>query len=291
MKNKNIQPTFISSLGRAGSTIFYRMLSEHENVSFLNPITVKKRGEPSAHRRIMNLLDLPVLGHYLKKLIKPTEGYQFWDYYFKGFSQTFRDLNTEDITIKAKKAMQRDFPEMTSKKRHKLLLKITGWPRIEFLKGVFNESSFIYIVRDARAFVNSILEVDWWKGWQGPANWRFGTLNENNQMIFKNYNYSYVALAAIQWNIITDCLINSYLKPNKNIMVLKYEDLMEDPQKNLKEACEFIGLDFSRKFQKKIKKKYSLENKNIKWQKELTSAQIKIIEKICNKNMQYFEYL
>lgn len=291
MKKKNFQPIFISSLGRAGSTVFYKMFSEHESVSFLNPVTVKKRGEPSAHRKIMKLLDFPVLGNYLKKHIKPTEGYQFWDYYFKGFSKTFRDLNTEDITIKAKTAMHADFPKMTTRKRNKLLLKITGWPRIEFLKGVFKDSRFIYIVRDARAFVNSILEVDWWKGWQGPTNWRFGELSEENQMIFKKYNYSFIALAAIQWNIVTDCFINSFSNQDKNIMVIKYEDLIEDPKKYLKESCEFIGLEYSRNFQKKIKKNYSLVNKNIKWQKDLTPEQNEIIEKICNKNLHYFGYL
>jgi hypothetical protein len=85
----------------------------------------------------MKGLDYPVVGELLKRRIRPGESYPFWEHHCKGFSAPYRDLVAADVTDKTKKHVPRTMSRILTEKRDRLLLKITGWPRIGFLSEVF----------------------------------------------------------------------------------------------------------------------------------------------------------
>jgi hypothetical protein len=101
---------------------------------------------------------------------------QFLGALFTGFRRPCRDLLPQDVTLKKKEAIQNVVAQMLTRKRNRLVVKITGWPRIGFLKEIFPDAKFIHILRDGRAVANSYINVPFWWGWRGLANWRWGPL-------------------------------------------------------------------------------------------------------------------
>ena len=108
--------------------------------------------------------------------IRPGEYYNFWDTHAYGFSETCRDLVRSDVTPLVKKQVRAALEPMLTPSRNRLLVKITGWPRMGFLNEIFEDAKFIHIVRDGRAVASSLLHVHFWNGWHGPQSWRAGLL-------------------------------------------------------------------------------------------------------------------
>ncbi|MBV7337970.1 sulfotransferase [Chloroflexi bacterium TSY] len=198
------QPIFINGVGRSGSTLFHRLFSAHPHVAWLSRLSEQFPKQPVVNRYLMNGLDIPAIGKILQKKVKPRECYSFWNHYYPGFGVSCRDLTAHDVTNRVKKRLPQALAQTLTPKRNRLLIKITGWPRVGFLHELFDDIKFISIVRDGRAVVNSMINVGWWWGWQGPENWRWGQLTEHQQALWERHNRSFVALAAIEWTILME---------------------------------------------------------------------------------------
>lgn len=285
------KPIFIFGMGRSGTTIFHRMLTEHPNVAWLSGLCRKYPNKPKLNRMLMKAIDYPVFGYYLRKRLKPEEAYEFWEYYCKGFSTPCRDIFSEDVTSKAKDNIQSVLSEMLTKKRDRLLVKITGWPRVGYLNEIFNDAIFIHVVRDGRAVVNSRVNVDFWTGWGGPLNWNRGELDLCHKEEWEKYNRSVIVLVAIEWKIVMDALENAkkFIKKS-NLIEIKYEKLCSEPLTVVKDCIEFSDLKWSKNYETNIKK-YQLKNENYKWQKELTDKQQKILTEVLSVYLEKYGYL
>ena len=285
------KPIFIVGTGRCGSTIFYEIFSHHPQVAWLSRWCIKRPGIPQFNRTIMNLMDVPLVSRYVRKVLYPVEAWRFWEYYVRGFSEPYRELYKEDITPKKKKAVQKVMAEMLTTKRNRLLIKITGWPRIDFLKEIFPDAKFIHVYRDGRAVVNSLLNVDFWMGWRGPSNWLWGPLTPEQQEKWENYNKSFVALAAIEWELLMAAQEQAKQSlPPSDLLEIRYEDLCQDPIKVFQSATEFSALERSPQFEAIIRS-YSLKNTNHKWQEHLTETQKKILNECLSNTLKKYGYI
>ena len=276
------QPIFIIGLGRSGSTAFHRTFCQHPNVAWLSGLCEKYPDKPWLNKLFMEIVDYPVMGNLLQKKIMSGECYRFWEYYCKGFSTPCRDLFAEDVTVKMKEQIQNIMSVMLTNERNRLLIKITGWPRIGFLHEIFNDAKFIHIVRNEKATINSFINVDWWLGWRGPQNWGWGELTLSQKEEWEKYNRSFIALAAIQWTIFMDTLKEAKKFINEtDFLEVNYEELCSSPIEIFKKVVEFCALEWSRNFEESIKR-FSLRNMNFKLEKELTDHQKNIIESIVH---------
>jgi len=201
-----------------------------------------------------------------------------------------RDLTAEDVTNKSRTQILKVFPTLLTEHRQRLLIKISGWPRVGYLKEVFPDAKIIHIVRDGRAVANSFLNVNWWWGWRGPGNWRHGALPDNYHSEWKKHNRSFVALAGIEWKILLDAFESSVRNVDKGeYLQIRYEDLCTDKSSVLKKLLDYCELDDCQSFSRAVTS-LPVRNTNFKWENDLSSTQIAVLEDILAAHLQKYGY-
>ena len=286
------KPIIIVGTGRCGSTIFHEMFGEHPNLAWFTPGLEVFPDKMWLHHLGLKLIELPVVGDYFrKKWAYPFEGYKIWDLHCKGFSRSFRDLKAQDATVRVKKRLPKAFAKLTTEQRNRLLIKITGWPRMGLLNEIFPDAKFIHIVRDGRAVANSIINIDWWEGWTGDKNWRWGELTDEQKATWEKHNQSFVALAGIELEIYTKAMNKAVAQiPKERFMEIRYEDFCKAPMGTFKSVCDFCEVEWNTTFHQKLQK-YTLKDTNFKWQTELTKEQQFILNETLSEFQTNYGYL
>jgi len=195
------KPIVIVGTGRCGSTVFHRLLATHPQLMWLSGFALRYPTKPSWNRWAVTAMGNPLLRRLFGGTIRPGECYRFWDAHAYGFSEPCRDLVRADVTPRVKKQVRAALASMLTAQRNRLLVKITGWPRIGFLNEIFEDAKFVHIVRDGRAVASSLLHDNFWRGWYGPQGWRAGLLSPEDQATWEAYDRSFTALAALEWRI------------------------------------------------------------------------------------------
>ena len=276
------KPIILVGNGRSGSTVFQKMLAHHPELTWLSFLNNRYAKNPKINQLYMRLIDTPILGKYLIQKRGPSEPYLFWDHYCRGFSTPFRDLTEKDVLPRSKENVRTALSQNLTKNRHRLILKITGWPRITYLKEIFPDAIFIYVKRNPKAIANSFLNVNFWWGWRGPHNWRMGLLPEKYQEIWERHDKSFIALAAIEYLIYIDAYNKSIsnLEPG-SLFEISYDSLCAKPIDTLKMVTERCELSWNYKFEDRIRL-FELNNSDYKWKNNLTSDQQNILSDILD---------
>jgi hypothetical protein len=239
---------------------------------------------------LLRLTDWPLLGRVLKRRFEPVECYAFWEYHCRGFRQPCRDLLASDVTESNRRRLLETMQGLSTDRRRRLLYKITGWPRIGFLHELFPDALFIHVYRDGRAVANSLLAVDFWRGWHGPAQWRWGELTPSDRVEWERHGESFVALAGIQWKVLMDATAAAAARiPAGQFMGIRYEDFVADPVAKFKEVAKFCELDWSKRFERAISS-YTLETANDKWREDLTAEQQAILQAVLAESLGRYGY-
>ena len=285
------KPIFIVGSGRSGSTVLHRILTEHPITAWISILCERYPEKPEWNRLLLRSLDLPLVGSIVKDRFKPSEAYEFWEHYCRGFRRPFRDLMASDVTNRNRAKLRAAFQQIPVKGRDRLLIKITGWPRLGFLNEIFPDAKFVHILRDGRAVANSLLNVDFWWGWRGPENWRMGPLSPELMAIWEQYDRSFVALAGLQWNIFLNAMENAQASVDpERFLLLKYEDLCAEPASALKRVLEFSELPWDPRMAT-VGREHRLSSRNPKWQQDLTEEQQRILETITSEYLEKYGYL
>jgi hypothetical protein len=267
------------------------MFCTHPNVAWLSGYHARYLSRIETIKYLTYLGDIPILGAYLRGFIEPGECYELWDQICTGFSTPIRDLKAEDVTNKKRKKIQETFSRIVTKKKYRPLVKLTGWPRIGFLNEIYPDAKFIHIMRDGRAVSNSILHVDFWWGWRGPQNWRWGELSSEDREEWNNHDQSFVALAGIQWKILMDSMEKAKgCADSSNFMEIKYETFCQESIDIFKNVTEFCELDWSKSFEKNLSK-FKLNSQDYKWKNELSEKQISELENVLRQHLERYGYV
>jgi len=241
----------------------------------------------------MKAIDYPIVGSYLRtqKALRPWEPYGIWDSVYPGFSKPFRDLRADDVTDKVKSRMKKVTAQMITPKRNRLMIKITGWPRIGFFSEIFPDAKFIHIVRDGRAVVNSMLNVHWWTGWKGTSSWGWGELTPEEQTQLTTYGHSFVALASIEWNHLMQAMeVAKQAVDPANFLEIRYENFCADVVGITRTVAEFCELPWNDSIAAAMGA-YQINEKNYKWQEELTATQQGVMNDIMAPYLKQHHYL
>jgi len=283
-------PIFIVGTGRCGSTVFHHIMSRHPKVAWLTKWNDRFPHNHAVNRLAMNILDSPLPAKFVRKLIFPVEAYAFWQQHCGIFSEPYRDLKKSDVSPSMNKTIRRLLSEQVTENRKRLLVKITGWPRLGFLKEIFPDAKFINVYRDGRAVANSYLQVWFWTGWKGPENWRWGPLTNEQKRKWEKFNESYVALAGIEWEILMTAFDEAKKEiPAGDFFEFTYEDLCSDLDSIMAKSCTFLNLDQTDDFMQAVAE-FNLRNSNNKMKKDLTIEQQRILNDILNDVLPRYGY-
>ncbi len=266
-------PIFILGTGRCGSTILHNLLSKHDAFSWPTFITRRSPSRPHLNAHILRTFDWPLLGGFMRARVHPQESYELWNTVYGGFGRPNRDLTEADFSPYVARKFERVFGAITPPKRQQLLLKITGWPRIGFLKAMFPDAKFVHVYRDGRAVVNSMLQTSFWRGWHGPAQWRWGELSPEHAAELAAADNSFVTLGAIQWKLLMDAFAESRaLLPAGQLLEVSYEQLCADKAATLDQILAFCETPSTARFAAEVAA-VKVENRNFKWQSDLSALQ------------------
>lgn len=287
---KIIQPIIIVGTGRCGSTVLHRVLARHPRVMWLSGFCDRYPTRPAWNRRAVVAVSTPLLNHVLGNRIQPGECYRFWDQHAYGFSEPCRDLVSTDVTARVKRQVRGAFEAMLTPTRDRLLVKITGWPRIGFLNEIFEDARFIHIVRNGRAVANSLLHVNFWRGWYGPQGWRAGLLSPEDQATWEAYGRSFTALAGLEWRIQMRAIeaARRTLDPARFLEV-KYETFCEQPLETCRRVVEFAGLPYAADFERHVRA-VTINDMSDRWRRDLTTAQQSLLDDLLREDLVRYGY-
>ena len=284
------KPIIIVGTGRCGSTVFHRLLAKHPEVMWLSGFCDRYPTRPDINRRAVTAMGNPLLRRLFGWKVQPGECYRFWDRHAFGFAEPCRDLVRSDVTLRVKQQVRAAMAAMLTPARHRLLIKITGWPRLGYLSEIFEDARFIHLVRDGRAVAGSLLHVDFWRGWRGPQGWRAGLLSPEDQALWEAYDRSFVALAGLEWRIQMRAMeaARRAIDPAR-FLELKYEAFCEQPQATLQRALEFAELPASAHMDAQVAAT-PIRNTSNRWRDGLTVAQQHILDGLLREDLLRYGY-
>jgi hypothetical protein len=163
---------------------------------------------------------------------RPTETFALWNRVFPGFGRPVRDLGAADVTRHVRSGFRRVVAEILRHAgKRRFIAEYSGWSRVRFLREIFPRAQFIHIVRDGRAVAHSLIHVDYWLGWQGVGQWRWGPLPPEWMEQLARYDHSFLGLAALQWKRLVRYLVERTGElPTGDAHQVRYEDLVAAPE-------------------------------------------------------------
>jgi hypothetical protein len=280
-----VKPIIIVGTGRCGSTVLHRLLAKHPRMMWLSGFCDHYPTRPAWNRLAVTAVSNPLLRGLLGGRIQPSECYQFWAKHAYGFSEPCRDLVRADVTARVKKQVRAVLEPMLTPSRDRLLIKITGWPRIGFLNEIFDDAKFIHILRDGRAVASSLMHVNFWRGWYGPQGWRAGLLSPEDQSTWESYDRSFTALAGLEWQIQMREMqaARRTLDPNRFFEV-KYEAFCAQPLETFRQILAFSELPESSEFERHVRAT-PIKSMSNRWRDDLTIAQQTLLDDLLHEDL------
>ena len=284
------KPIIIVGTGRCGSTLFHRLLAKHPQLMWLSPLCYKYPHRPTWNRMAVTAMDNRLLDRLFGDRIRPGENYRFWDHYAYGFSEPCRDLVRSDVSARVKKQVRAALEPMLTSKKNRLLIKITGWPRIGFLNEIFEDAKFIHVLRDGRAVASSLLHVNFWRGWYGPQGWRAGLLSPEDQATWESYDRSFTALAGIEWRIQMRAMEAGRRQVDPSLFYeVKYEEFCERPVEHFRQVLDWAELPQSPEFERHVRAA-SIRSTSNRWRDDLSPGQQVILDDLLREDLHRYGY-
>lgn len=278
----NAQPPIVMlSSGRAGSTLLHEIAAHHPQVAWL-----PARWDPAASgylrraRAVARCARGVALGRACVRAFPPGEVYELWERLVSGFAEPGRDLLGDDATPEHIHAVRAAVASVTNSARSRLLVKVTGFPRLGFLNACLPEARFVHVLRDPRPVALSFLRVPWWRGAQGPDAWRWGPLSAEDTALWERHDRSLLALACIQmgiyWRALLAALEHVDAPPLYHV---RYDDLCARPVEVWHGLQDHCGLEPSRAFDRWLRRR-RFEDRGAEWRARTSPADQAVLDEI-----------
>lgn len=232
------QAIILNGPGRSGTTLLYQMLAYHEELGWISSWNNAFPNIPTL--AVANFLyrgkRLGLNWHNVRLVPKPVEGYKYWESYFPFFSDFDPVLSGQVLEEKVLEKIKCNLTvALKAQRANRFLTKITGLPRKDIFDAIFNDYTVVWIERDPRVVVSSILKQKWFYKNKQPA---YDRLTEAERILFYADYYKKLFQHSGQY---------------ANKVVVKYEDLVADQAYFFEGLCQTLNLSYSNKFRQIVK--------------------------------------
>jgi hypothetical protein len=296
MGNEDTRPIFMIGTGRCGSTLAYEALSLHDDLGWMSNYNSKCPRHPGVSA-LSRIYDLPGFanirataekrqasqgkGALNKYYPRPDECWPVWrSLCGEKFARSY--LLGERATDQDRHAVRSYFDKLLSfRGKKRLLVKLTGPPRIEYVRSLFPDAIFVHVVRDGRAVVNSVITNPGWN-WliDGEPRWSGGLTAEWKQE-WQDAGSSHEALTAIQYR----ALLSAYYRERSQLaedeyIDLEYEDFVKDPVAAMRGVLSFCGLSEADAVLGRVAARGKYKDMNKKFMENFSPDKLALIESI-----------
>jgi len=288
------EPIFIIGSGRSGTTLFYNILAGHRDLAWFSNYTDRYPNKPwfAKFNALYKNITLSKKYRTWSLFPKPSEGFNIWNYFHPlsdiedaGASSPLYEDDIKDTNIPLMKKIISKHIEYSNATRF-LNKNTRNTRRSRYLKEIFHDCIFIHMIRDGRAVINSLLNVQWWNDL--PL-WYRNDFKTPSQLIKEGYNE--ILLAAKMWKNNVNRLLEDKKKiPKNQYHELRYEEFINDPHTCLKNILSFCNLKYYEDYEKFINS-FNIINMDYKWKNEFTNDQIEMIEDEIGSLLKKLKYL
>jgi omega-hydroxy-beta-dihydromenaquinone-9 sulfotransferase len=288
------KPIFLTGMPRSGTTVMFEVLAAHPDLGWFSQYFNRLSRFPSVallsriadldprlRRRIDRSDQTRRLRNYLR--VGPSEAYFAWRRYSGG--KFLDDFLIDTRASVGERERVRSVVKKTLRYQGKprFAAKVTGPPRIGYLRSIFGDARFVHLIRDPRAVVRSLMKVAFWRDtWrlQEPA-WRNG-LTDDELEIWERHGRSPVSLAALEWGAVVRTARHeaSELAADQYREV-RYEAFVSDPHAVIDELVSFCDLRQSSAPHEFLDQRFELQNMNRQWRDEFSAAELRLFEEIA----------
>ncbi len=286
-------PVFIVGAPRSGTSLVYKSLCLHDEVSYIS--NWLRRTPGVAEVAALNRLG-PRFPQFRKRawfgggnayayghsrglaeqlFVQPTEGEPVFAHCGVPSAPSLGELSVASVSSESLALLRKTIGliEHYSGGRVFVNKRIANNQRIPLLLEAFPEARFIHIVRDGRAVAYSCSRVDWWPNhyvwWYGgtPQEWgRSG--NDPWELCARNWLEELHSLE-----------VGLSVAPAEQVIQLRYEDLVAAPVDALTRLATFMGLPESPDWQGLLLT-LPFPDKNEAWRDKMPDPAINLVEKI-----------
>jgi hypothetical protein len=286
------RPIFVIGTGRSGTTLLFGMLAEHPDLAWISNYSnlFARSRLAAAAARLRHLPGVAQLGASRLRP-RPVEGYRPWLACHPGFNRPVRDLVGCDADARCV-ACLRFVAErhLGTRRRARFVAKYTGWPRVGFFDRAFPDALYVHVLRDGRDVAASLLRSSFWDGWEGPARWRFGPLDEQDERIWARSGRSFAVLAGIQWKLLATSIRRAGQAIGPRYLEIRYEDVVVDRDAVLRRLLGWCGLEDSPRFWSRVRA-FELRDARAAWRERLPEAEGSRLEQAIAGDLASFGYV
>jgi hypothetical protein len=237
---------FVLGTGRCGSSLVHEVLARHPDIGFISnvddrlaPLGLKGRWNNAIYRHVPGSLTRKGRIRFA-----PSEAYRILAREVSPVvCAPARDLVAADASPWLADRFRDSFRKRAAAQRTPVFShKFTGWPRAGFIDTVFPQARYIHVIRDGRAVAASMVQMPWWRGYQGPDAWGWGSLPAAYRQEWELSGRSFPVLAGIQWKMLLDAfeLARERVDPDRWLDI-RYEDFLEDPGSTIETIVAFLA--------------------------------------------------
>ena len=274
MKSANAtidRPVFLIGSGRSGTTILYHVLCGHPRLAWFSNYNERWPQLPGV-ASCSWLYTLPQLQRWRGKgLPVPAEAYAVWD-----LARPVLDSPCDprlDETHATPEEIARTRHLVAANLKHhgktRFVNKNTrNTRRLRYLQRIFEDAIFIHVLRDPRAAIASLLNVEWW------PTMKVWCHNQITAQAWAAQGRDPALLAAHLWATEVRCVLEDKqaLAPDQYLEV-RYEAFINQPQRTLRQVLEFCDLRWTSGFERFVES-FALKSMNDKFKKQFTPAQL-----------------
>lgn len=272
-------PILLSGAGRSGTTLIYRMLSNHPDVGFFNNWT-------NAYPRLswLALLNRLRLGMVEQRAIRfrgypsAAEAYGIWTHVFPHFwAVNHQPVEDGPATEYLRSLVDR---HLRWHGVDRFLTKVTGQPIFDFFASIFPGAHGVWIARDPRAVAYRMFEKSTAVPLSrcSPSSGSDGFLSRRWVPVPDHILTRHDRLVLAAWRV--KSFEHELARTSAPFNRISYERIVDQPVDSLRGLCDQLGLEWSPRFERLVAGWPMHKGTNRAWRSNLASEEVETLESL-----------